>query len=91
MDPGSSSDVFSQLITISMLNLTLTLRTLETFKFALYFDPCEVTELKPTSSDVDKLNFFHFLRSSSIIEPLKVELYLYISKAGVSTEILKAE
>ena len=40
MDPGSSIDVFSQLITISMLNLTLTLKGhFEAFKFALHFDP----------------------------------------------------
>lgn len=79
--------VFSQLTTISMLNLTLT-----SFKFARYFDPCKVTELKPTSSDVDKLKNFPFLRPSSIIEPLKIELPLYISKAeDVSTEVLKTE
>ncbi len=42
--------VFSQLNAKFDIDLK---ETLEAFKFARYFDPCKVTELKPTYSDVD--------------------------------------
>ena len=42
------------------------------FKYARYFDPMKITELKPCSTDVDNLKAFPFL--SDRIEELKREL-----------------
>ena len=45
-------------------------------------------ELKPTSTDIDDLKVFFF--TQSLLEGLKAELPLYLSKAdGVSTEMIK--
>ena len=48
-------------------------------------------ELKPTSADIDDLLVFPFF-TQSILECLKAELPLYLSKAdGVSTEMIKLQ
>ena len=48
-------------------------------------------ELKPTSTDIDDLKVFPFF-IHSILEDLKAELPLYLSKAdGVSTEMIKLQ
>ena len=59
------------------------------FKAARFFDPVKVSELKPTSADIDDLKVFPFFLQSTL-EGLKAELPLYLSKAdGVSSEVVK--
>ena len=61
------------------------------FKAARFFDPAKVYELKPTSTDIDDLKVFPFL-TQPVLEGLKAELPLYLSKAeGVSTEMMKLQ
>lgn len=59
------------------------------FKYARYFDPTKITELKPCSADVDNLKAFPFL--SDRIQDLKRELPTYLAKVdgvvGVSSEV----
>ena len=61
------------------------------FKYARFFDPTKVGELKPSSSDIDNLKVFPFLKER--LEELKRELPLYnMAKAdGVSPELDKLE
>ena len=48
-------------------------------------------ELKPTSHDIDDLKVFPFF-TQSLLEGLKAELPLYLSKVdGVSTEMIKLQ
>ena len=62
----------------------------EIFKYARFFDPAKVGELKPSSSDIDNLKVFPFLKDR--LEELKRELPLYMAKAdGVSPELDKLE
>ena len=58
-------------------------------KLPAFFYPAKVCELKHTSTDIDDLKVFPFL-TQSILEGLKAELPLYLSKAdGMSTEMIK--
>ena len=58
------------------------------FKAARYFSPSKVSELKPSSADIDWLCKFTFLNSSFVIDGLKTELPQYLASAeGVSHEI----
>ena len=58
------------------------------FKYARYFDPAKVSELCPSSADIDQLKAFPFLNDK--LEDLKVELPIYMAKAdGVSPTIDK--
>ena len=60
----------------------------EIFKYAWFFDPAKVGELKPSSSDIDNLKVFPFLKDR--LEELKRELPLYMEKAdSVSPELDK--
>ena len=60
------------------------------FKYARYFDPAKVSELCPSSADIDQLKAFPFLNDK--LEDLKVELPIYMAKAdGVSPTIDKLE
>ncbi len=60
------------------------------FKYARYFDPAKVSELCPSSADIDQLKAFPFLNNK--LEDLKVELPIYMAKAdGVSPTIDKLE
>ena len=62
----------------------------EIFKYARFFDPAKIGELKPSSSDIDSLEVFPFLKNS--LELLKRELPLYMAKAdGVSQDLDKLE
>ena len=55
-----------------------------------FFDPTKVGELKPSSSDIDNLKVFPFLKDR--LEELKRELPLYMVKVdGVSPELDKLE
>ena len=57
----------------------------EVFEYARFFDPAKVNELKPSSSDIDHLKVFPFLKDR--LDALKGELPLYMAKAdGVSQE-----
>ena len=48
-------------------------------------------ELKPTSTDIDDVKVFPFF-AQSLLEGLKAELPLYLSKAGsVSTKMIKLQ
>ena len=59
----------------------------EIFKYARFFDPAKVGELKPSSSDIDNLKVFPFLKGQA-----RRELPLYMAKAdGVSPELDKLE
>jgi len=51
------------------------------FKAARYFSPSKVSELKPSSADIDWLCKFTFLNSSSVIDGLKTELPQYLASA----------
>ncbi len=45
------------------------------FKYAQYFDPTKINELKPTSNDIDNLRVLPFLdTNTTIINGLKTEL-----------------
>jgi hypothetical protein len=62
----------------------------EIFKYAGFFDSAKIGELKPSSSDIDSLEVFPFLKDS--LELLKRELPLYMAKAdGVSQDLDKLE
>ena len=55
-----------------------------------FFYPAKVCELKPTSTDIDDLKVF--FSTPSLLEGLKAELPLHLSKAdGVSTEMIKSQ
>ena len=58
----------------------------EIFKYAQFFDPSKVGELKPSSSDIDNLKVFPFLKDR--LEELKRELP---KPDGVSPELDKLE
>ena len=54
-----------------------------------FFIQQRCVKLKPTSTDIDDLKVFPFF-TQTILEGLKTELPLYLSKAdGVSTEMIK--
>ena len=62
----------------------------QVFKYARFFYPSRIGELKPSSTDIDELKVFPFLNSSETLEGLKSELPSYIAKSdGVSTELDK--
>ncbi len=55
------------------------------FKYARYFDPAKVSELKPCATDMDQLKAFTFL--SDKLEDFKKELPNYLAKVdGVSPD-----
>ena len=53
---------------------------LQVFKTARYFSPSKISELKPTTSDLDPLQVFPFLDSEAIEGP-KSELPHYLASA----------
>ena len=60
------------------------------FKYARYFDPTKITELKPCSTDIDNLKAFPFLIDH--IEDSKKEILSYLAKVDdVSSEVDKLE
>lgn len=62
------------------------------FKYARYFDPTKINELKPISGDIDNLRVLPFLDNNTIIYGLKCELPLYMAKAdGLSVEADKMD
>ena len=64
----------------------------QVFKYARFFDPSKIGELKPSSNDIDDLKVFPFLNSSDKLEGLKSELPSYIAKSeGVSDKFDKLE
>ena len=61
------------------------------FKIARYFGPVKISELKPIASDIDKLNVFPFITSSSIAS-LKGELPQYLAtSADLSSDVNRVE
>ena len=66
--------------------------TLSAFKYACYFDPVKIGELKPSAADLDNLKVFKFLAGDGQIDGLKAELPRYMALAdGVSTVVNKIE
>lgn len=66
--------------------------TLSAFKYACYFDPVKIGELKPSAADLDNLKVFTFLAGDGQIDGLKAELPRYMALAdGVSTVVNKIE
>ena len=64
--------------------------TVPVFKYARFFDPSRIGELKLSSTDIDELKVIPFLNSSETLEGFKSELPSYIAKSdGVSTEFDK--
>ena len=55
------------------------------FKYARYFDPAKIGELKPSSSDVDNLLVIPGLSCGTVMEGLKSEQYMAIAD-GVSMQ-----
>ncbi len=54
------------------------------------FDPVKISELKPSSSDIDNLKVFPFLSTCAQLVGLKMELLTYMAKAdGASSEVNK--
>ena len=63
-------------------------RAVTFFKYARYFDPSKLSELRPMSSDVESLRAFPMLNNDGTISELKCELPRYIALAdGVSMEV----
>ena len=63
-------------------------RAVTFFKYAWYFDPSKLSELRPPSSDVEILRVFPMLNNDATISKLKCELPRYIALAdGVSMEV----
>ena len=64
--------------------------TLSAFKYACYFDPVKIGELKPSAADLDSLKVLTFLAGDGQIDDLKAELPRYMALAdGVSTVVSK--
>ena len=62
------------------------------FKYAQYFDPTKINELKPTSNDIGNLRVIPFLDTNTIINGLKTELAYYMAKAnGLSLNVDKLD
>ncbi len=62
------------------------------FKYAQYFDPNKINELKPTSNDIVNLRVLIFLDTNTIINGLKTELAYYTAKAnGLSLDVDKLD
>ncbi len=67
-------------------------QTVEAFKYARFFDPTKMTELKPFCNDIDQLKVFPFFNSDDKLDELKAELPTYLAKAdGVSPEMDKLD
>ena len=49
-------------------------KAVSAFKYARFFDPVKIVEIKPSASDIERLRIFPFLDSDSIIDGLKIEL-----------------
>ena len=65
-------------------------RAVSLFKYARYFDPVKVVELRPSSSDIDNLRVFPMLNNDAVIDELKCELPRYMAVADdVSVEVEK--
>ena len=63
-------------------------KAVSAFKYARFFDPVKIVEIKPSASDIERLRIFPFLDSDSIIDGLKVELPKYLATAeDISPEI----
>ncbi len=61
------------------------------FKYARYFDPVKINELKPTSDDIDNLQVLPCLSVEKIAQ-LKQELPLYMGITdGISADVNKLE
>jgi hypothetical protein len=52
------------------------------FKAARLVWPQKMVEMQPTSIDIDELQTFPFLNESSVLENLKKELSVYLTKAA---------
>ena len=66
--------------------------TLSASKYACYFDPVKIGELKPSAADLDKLKVFTFIAGDGQIDGLKAELPRYMALAeGVPTVVNKIE
>ena len=67
-------------------------KAVSAFKYARFFDPVKIVEIKPSASDIERLRIFPFLDSDSIIDGLKVELPKYLATAeDISPEIDRLE
>ena len=67
-------------------------KAVSAFKYARFFDPVKIVEIKPSASDIERLRIFPFLDSDSIIDALKVELPKYLATAeDISSEIDRLE
>ena len=67
-------------------------KAVSAFKYARFFDPVKIVEIKPSASDIGRLRIFPFLDSDSIIDGLKVELPKYLATAeDISPEIDRLE
>ena len=63
-------------------------KAVSAFKYARFFDPVKIVEIKPSASDIERFRIFPFLDSDSIINGLKVELPKYLATAeDISPEI----
>ena len=61
---------------------------LDAFKAARLFSPFKFHELKPSTTDIDNLKAFPFLRSQETIVGLKMEIPMYMAASeDISTEI----
>ena len=67
-------------------------KAVSAFKYAHFFDPVKIVEIKPSASDIERLRIFPFLDSDSIIDGLKVELPKHLATAeDISPEIDRLE
>ena len=67
-------------------------KVVSAFKYARFFDPVNIVEIKPSAGDIERLRIFPFLDSDSIIDGLKVELPQYLARAeDISPEIDRLE
>ena len=57
------------------------------FKYAQYFDPSKINELKPCSSDIDNLRVLPFMDSDDIMDELKHELPTYMAIADGTSAV----
>lgn len=67
-------------------------RAVSLFKYARYFDPVKIGELKPSCNDIDNLRVFPMLDNDAALDALKKELPRYMAIAdGVSVLVKKTD
>lgn len=49
--------------------------TLSAFKYACYFEPTKIGELKPSAADLDDMNLFTLLASDGQLDGMTAELH----------------